>query len=189
MTQLWLVCEDWISSCDLHRFSSVKYEIFLYAHWRRCYHPSLSDTSTHWHLLHGQPAHICQLHVTCLSIYHILVKWHIYNQQLHARCPRHVAQYPWQWLATCLKFWNLLPVFALHHWCEYLQILWILTLLCVHSRNTCLYNCFVDVYVRNMVTELCAASLFCHYVLLYVLMKKMAVLPYILKFWPISADF
>jgi hypothetical protein len=37
-------------------------------------------------LLHGQPAYICQLHVTCLSIYHMLIKWYFYNQQLHAQC-------------------------------------------------------------------------------------------------------
>lgn len=36
--QLWLDSEDWISSC-VHRFSSVKYEIFLHAHRRRYHHP------------------------------------------------------------------------------------------------------------------------------------------------------
>lgn len=37
--QLWLDYEDWISSCDLHRFSTFKYEVFLNAYWRRCHHP------------------------------------------------------------------------------------------------------------------------------------------------------
>jgi hypothetical protein len=84
--QLWLDFEDWIPSFDLHRFSSVKYEVFFHAHQRRCHHQVGHTYLTHGHLLHGQSAHICQLHATCLSIYHMLVKWHFYNKQFHAHC-------------------------------------------------------------------------------------------------------
>lgn len=66
--------------------SVVSSTVFLPAHWRKCCHPVDHTHLTHRHLLHGQSAHICQLHAAFLSIYHILVKWHFYSQQLHAHC-------------------------------------------------------------------------------------------------------